>query len=125
MNYPELVGPPSYEYETTSPWWIVHTRDGTNQGWLMHTLESAVTRFWLFDAANLSNPVRRIIVDGYGVTIMGIDNTDPVLPRMCGTRQAMELTLGMVRRSGNSTEDQVHILTMIDTVQRMDGQPLL
>jgi len=122
MNEIPLPGPPNYEYKATAPFWICQVeRDGTAKTWVMHTLGSAILRFWLCD----HTPWRRVLVDSYGVTILGTDSTDPKLPRMSGSREAAEATLEMVTNSNiGSIESQSLVLVMIDGLRSLDGQAL-
>ena len=111
-----LCPPPGYEYETTGPWWVVHVDDDKASAWTMWTLESAIMRFWLATSV----PQRKVMVDAYGINILGVDGTSDQ-SKMVGTRQTMEATLDLVRRGTIGLETEAAILVMAETLRAMNG----
>lgn len=116
-----LSSPPNYEYVSKGPWFVTHTfDDGAAMAWILHTADMAVLRFWFCP----TTPTRRVMVDVRGITVLGTDSTDPELPRMSGTREMMDATLKLVEGANPMLESQAQVLTMIDMLQRLDGQAI-
>lgn len=117
-----LCSPPNYEYRTTGPWWVVHvTAENEAKAWTMWTFESAIMRFWLTPEPS---PPRKLMIDAMGITVLGTMVDPAGMPHMCGTREAMEATLTLVRRSNESFESEADIVIMMECVREMNGQAL-
>lgn len=116
-----LSSPPGFEYTTRGPWFIVQIFDDDHsEAWVMHTFESAILRFWYCP----TTPIRRVMVDSMGVTILGTDSTDMENAIMSGTRQAADATLALVAKGSDAIEDQLTVLAMIDGLQSLNGQAI-
>jgi hypothetical protein len=111
-----LCGPPGFAYETTGPWFVCHKlEDDKAQAWVLWTLDSAVLRFWLHDKSTH----RKVMVDGYGITVLGTEGNDHHLS-MVGTEQTCEATLRLVTE-GTDMGHAVEVLRMIETLREHDG----
>jgi len=112
-----LPHPPSYEYQSSGPWFVCQMYGGA-QAWITLTLESAILRFWLRESEVTG---RRVIVDSYGVVILGtVDGTG--FPMMVGTRQTMEETLRFVcNTNGMELEEQAAVVAMAEGLRAVDG----
>lgn len=116
-----LVGPPDYEYLSRGPWFVSHSNEERSQGWIMHTLEAAAARFWYYEG---QRPIRRVVTDGLGATVMSSYMPHEELAKLTGTRETMEMTLHLVQRSTLGPEYELEVLGMVDTVQRFGGHAL-
>lgn len=113
-----LSTPPHYDYKTDGPWLVTHVLpDGKKLTWVMWNLKAAVLRFWQRVDLDV-DPVRRLVVDAFGVTILGHDRT-PVdgSPILICTREAGDLAIA----SQPDPDKAAEIVWMLDMVRSVGG----
>lgn len=88
----ELSPPPSWEYESAAPWFVVHrTVDGKGKAVVLWEWDSAIIHYWRWGKPD--DVTGRAIIDGRGATIFGYSSSPDACPSLVGTREAFNATL--------------------------------
>lgn len=130
-NCPPLTPPHDYaNYKTTGPWMTTFVfDDGSVKSWVMRDRKTALARFCYF--ADEKRPVWRILVDAFGVTVLGIDGTavanigapqvvgESFGPHVVATEEMCDAMLALV--DSQPLEAQFQVLDLVDKIKQGKG----